>query len=150
MKLRSLALVLVAGSLALGACGGDDDDAGSTTKTTADAPAASSSVSASSEEFEGLPLPEGAEAEGDPIERSDFVVGTFVVDGVAPEEVLAFYVDQLDGRDGAEKVYTPRASGDIWRGMWNVDERQVLVSAEPSDGGASLLTLSLRDMPSGG
>jgi hypothetical protein len=144
--------MLVVGALALGACSGDDDDTTAndqSTESTATTQASNeSSVEASDQTaLDGVPLPEGAEPGQEGIERTDFVVEYYVVDGVTPEEILGFYVANL-GDAGFEPVYEPRdAGGGVWRGLWSDGgDQQLVVSAKDADGG-SVLTLSKRDAP---
>jgi hypothetical protein len=149
--------MIVVGALALGACGGDDDDTTAndqSTESTATTQASNeSSVAAGDDmalvrdDFDGVPLPEGAEPGDDTIERDDFVVESYVVDGPSPEDVLGFYLDQL-GDAGYEPVYEPRdAGGGVWRGLWTIGEaQQLIVSAKDVDAGTEI-TLSLRDTP---
>jgi hypothetical protein len=148
--MRRLAAVLVVSAIVLTGCGGDDDDDAATQSSspTTEASSDASSIAASdATALDGIPLPEGAEPGKEGVERTDFVVEYYVVDGATPEEILGFYTANL-GDAGFEPVYAPRdAGGGVWRGLWSDGgDQQLVVSAADADGGTEL-TLSKRDAP---
>ncbi len=77
-------------------------------------------------DFDQLPRYPRSETLNQPTEKAGIVVQTFSVPNAAPQTILQYYADRLDGWQVIEAV---RAVGpDAYRGAWVKGDRQLLVS----------------------
>lgn len=118
---RRLVLIAVGIALSLAACGEDGER-----PETQPAPDVSSFATGA---FDDLPMPPRSEPAGDRTEQDGVVSRSFFVRDTTPAQVLEFYRETL-ANDDVQVVSAAAPIGpDAWRGVWTIDDRELLVSA---------------------
>ncbi len=125
----TFAFFVVAGALAMSACG---DDAPGTTGGDDDQSAAVPAPGVTSftdGDFDGIPIPRGATEATTRTERDGAVSQSFTATSTSPQQIMDFFTDQLPAL-GWETVEEVRSTGtDSLAAAWVRDDERVEVSA---------------------
>lgn len=122
--IRATAIALFALLLAAAGCGDPVDDEG-----TQPAPAVTSFEQG---EFDDLPLPAETEPVGRRSEQDGIVTRSYKVEGMTPQDVLAFYEAELADLGWTSLGVEEMREG--YRGDWSTEDWELRVSANKAPG----------------